>query len=84
VGGDAGEVVRQQLANNTDVDTAEQPDWEIYPHYDKLEVIREHIGILMGSRGCAYNCAYCCNLALIKQSKGTHSRINSEVLWKIT
>lgn len=65
-----GEVVKQQLADNTDVDKAPHPYWEIYPHYEKLEVIREHIGILMGSRGCAYNCAYCCNLALIKNSKG--------------
>ncbi len=67
---DDGDWERQPLAPNVDVDKAPMPDWAIYPHYDKLEVIREHIGILMGSRGCAYNCAYCCNLALIKQSKG--------------
>lgn len=67
---DNGEVVRQALAPNTNIDTAAMPDWGIFPHYEKLEVIRQNIGILMGSRGCPYNCAYCCNLALIKQSKG--------------
>ncbi len=67
---DGGGIVRQELAPNTDVSTAPYPDWGIYPEYHKLEAIRERVGILMGSRGCPYNCAYCCNLALIKQSKG--------------
>lgn len=66
---DENEVIRQSAARNTDVDTAPIPHWEIYRRYEELEVIREGYGILVGSRGCPYNCAYCCNLALIKQSK---------------
>ncbi|MEW6074313.1 MAG: radical SAM protein [Planctomycetota bacterium] len=45
------------------------PDWEIYHHFSRLMVIREQVGILMGSRGCPYDCAYCCNVALIEASK---------------
>lgn len=46
------------------------PDWDIYHHFRGLMVIREQVGILMGSRGCPYDCAYCCNIALVEDAKG--------------
>jgi len=45
------------------------PDWGIYHDFARLMVIREQVGILMGSRGCPYDCAYCCNIALVEAAK---------------
>jgi radical SAM superfamily enzyme YgiQ (UPF0313 family) len=53
-----------------DLNALPPPDWEIYSNYRELMVIREQVGIHMGSRGCPYDCAYCCNIALIEDAKG--------------
>lgn len=65
-----GEVVRQCSAPLANIDSLPMPHWEIYPNYEGLMVVRENIGIHMGSRGCPYDCAYCCNKALIDDAKG--------------
>jgi radical SAM superfamily enzyme YgiQ (UPF0313 family) len=51
-----------------DLDTLPFPDRGIYD-YRKLDRERENIGVFMVSRGCPYNCFYCCNHA-IKECAG--------------
>jgi radical SAM superfamily enzyme YgiQ (UPF0313 family) len=65
-----GEVVRQMMAPLADINAVPPPDFEIFENYRQLMVIKEGVGIHMGSRGCPYDCAYCCNRALIDMSKG--------------
>lgn len=64
-----GEVQKGPPAPLANLNEQPRPDWEIYHHFSRLMVIREQVGILMGSRGCPYDCAYCCNIALIETSK---------------
>lgn len=42
------------------------PDRGIFD-YKNLELERQGIGVVLASRGCPYNCYYCCNHALKKQ-----------------
>lgn len=65
-----GEVVRQMMAPLADINAIPAPDFEVFENYRELMVIKDNIGIHMGSRGCPYDCAYCCNRALIDMSKG--------------
>ena len=65
-----GQVVQQMMAPLADINSIPAPDFEIFENYRNLMVIKENIGIHMGSRGCPYDCAYCCNRALIDMSKG--------------
>jgi len=65
-----GAVVKSEPAPLADLNALPPPDWDIYHGFAKLMVIREGVGILMGSRGCPYDCAYCCNIALIEDAKG--------------
>jgi len=65
-----GEVVQQVMAPLADINAIPGPDFDVFENYRDLMVIKDNIGIHMGSRGCPYDCAYCCNRALIDQSKG--------------
>ncbi|GAX59190.1 Fe-S oxidoreductase [Candidatus Scalindua japonica] len=55
-----------------DLDTLPFPDRAIFD-YKNLDREREGIGVFMASRGCPFNCSYCCNHAIMKSigaSKG--------------
>lgn len=65
-----GAFVEQPLDLLADLNTLPTPHWEIFPNFESLEYTRDNVGVHMGSRGCPYDCAYCCNRALIDESKG--------------
>ncbi len=67
--GTDGEVINNGHAPLADLDTLPLPHWEIYPHYAELEIIRDNVGVSMGSRGCAFDCSYCCNRALMDMAR---------------
>lgn len=65
-----GSVRRNVLGPLADLDTLPDPHQELYPNYRELYLVKDNIGILMGSRGCPYDCSYCCNRALMDMAKG--------------
>lgn len=46
------------------------PDRTIYDNYPNLYHEREGRAVIMASRGCPYNCTYCCNLSLKQKFNG--------------
>ena len=73
-----GEVIKNPLSSYIDVNDLPRPDREIFPNYQNL--IWERLGraAVMASRGCPYQCSYCCNHALMKvQGKQNYTRFRS-------
>ncbi|KPK36917.1 MAG: hypothetical protein AMK70_00575 [Nitrospira bacterium SG8_35_1] len=67
-----GEIRRNQIRPVVkDLDTLPFPDRGIFD-YSNLDREKEGIGVFMASRGCPYNCYYCCNHA-IKNCLGSTS-----------
>jgi anaerobic magnesium-protoporphyrin IX monomethyl ester cyclase len=59
-----GEVCRNPVRHVIkDLDTLPFPDRRIFD-YRNLDREKEGIGVFMASRGCPYNCYYCCNHAI--------------------
>jgi len=58
-------VIRNGIAAATNLDLLPDPDWEIFD-YMKLDEGSQGIGGLMLSRGCPYQCSYCCNHKIAK------------------
>ena len=52
-----------------DLDTLPFMDREVFPYEESFDLGFMRRGVFMASRGCPYNCAYCCNHA-IKQLYG--------------
>ena len=65
-----GSIKKNCLGPLTDIDQIPFPHVELYPNYRDLYLVKDNIGILMGSRGCPYDCSYCCNRALMDMAKG--------------
>jgi len=57
-----------------DLDTVPFPDREVFPYEKSFDVGFMHRSVFMASRGCPYNCNYCCNHAL-KQLYGGNGYI---------
>jgi radical SAM superfamily enzyme YgiQ (UPF0313 family) len=55
-----GTIVNAGVASVADLDLLPDPDWEIFD-YMNLDEGSQGIGGLMLSRGCPYQCSYCCN-----------------------
>lgn len=47
------------------LDELPMPDWDLFD-YMNLELPRQGLGSIMLSRGCPYQCSYCCNHAIRK------------------
>ncbi|MCB9882199.1 MAG: B12-binding domain-containing radical SAM protein [Planctomycetes bacterium] len=65
-----GTATRNGLGELTVLDELPLPDWSLYAHFEELPLVRDKVGIFMGTRGCPYDCSYCCNKALIDMAKG--------------
>lgn len=61
-----------------DLDTLPFPDRTVFD-YPNLACSKDNIGLFMASRGCPYDCYYCCNLSLRKTyaNKGKYVRFRS-------
>lgn len=55
-----GTIVNTGIASVSDLDLLPDPDWEIFD-YMNLDEGSQGIGGLMLSRGCPFQCSYCCN-----------------------
>jgi len=56
--------VRNDLRPLEDLDALPFPDREIFPNYRNLWWERSGTAVMMASRGCPFNCNYCCNKVL--------------------
>jgi anaerobic magnesium-protoporphyrin IX monomethyl ester cyclase len=56
----ANRIVKNGLSAVSNLDELPDPDWELFD-YMNLDEGSRGIGGLMLSRGCPYQCAYCCN-----------------------
>ena len=65
-------VVGNGYAMVEDLDSLPDPDWEIFD-YMNLGEGSQGIGGLMLSRGCPYQCSYCCNHKIADLYKGNGS-----------
>lgn len=65
-------IVTNGYAMVEDLDSLPDPDWEIFDYMD-LDVGSQGIGGLMLSRGCPYQCSYCCNHKIADLYKGNDS-----------
>lgn len=64
-----GRIVNNGVAIAEDLDSLPNPDWELFD-YTNLDEGSQGIGGLMLSRGCPYQCSYCCNHKLSNIYKG--------------
>lgn len=72
-------VIRNGIATVADLDLLPDPDWDIFD-YMKLDEGSQGIGGLMLSRGCPYQCSYCCNhkiASIYQESKTGYIRFKS-------
>lgn len=72
-------IVNNGCAIVADLDSLPDPDWELFDYMD-LDEGSQGIGGLMLSRGCPYQCSYCCNHKLAniyKESKIDYMRFKS-------
>ena len=68
---DNGKVYRNPSREKIkDLDTLPFPDRAIFD-YKNLDREKEGIGVFMASRGCPFNCSYCCNHAIMKSIGAT-------------
>jgi radical SAM superfamily enzyme YgiQ (UPF0313 family) len=65
-------IVTNGYAMVEDLDSLPDPDWEIFD-YMNLDEGSQGIGGLMLSRGCPYQCSYCCNHRIADLYKGNDS-----------
>lgn len=76
---DGGRVVSNGLSSAHDLDGLPDPDWEIFD-YLSLDDGSQGIGGFMLSRGCPYQCTYCCNhkiLNIYKENNASYIRFKS-------
>lgn len=59
-----------------DLDKLPLPDHDLFD-YSKLEDARLHRVVMMATRGCPYECAFCCNHLLKRLYKGKYIRFRS-------
>ena len=59
-----GGITRNGLRPLQDLDALPYPDREIFPHYRNLWWERNGTAAVMASRGCPFDCNYCCNKIL--------------------
>ena len=65
-----GEVIKNPLRPLIeDLDSLPFPDRTVFPFAESFDLKFMKRGVFMGSRGCPYNCAYCCSPA-VKQLYG--------------
>lgn len=72
-------IINNGIAIVADLDALPDPDWELFD-YMNLDDGSQGIGGLMLSRGCPYQCSYCCNHKLVniyKESKTGYIRFKS-------
>lgn len=72
-------IVNNGLATVENLDLLPDPDWELF-EYMNLDDGSQGIGGLMLSRGCPYQCSYCCNhkiANIYKESKKWYVRFKS-------
>lgn len=72
-------VISNGIATVADLDLLPDPDWDIF-NYMKLDEGSQGIGGLMLSRGCPYQCSYCCNhklSSIYKENKAGYIRFKS-------
>jgi radical SAM superfamily enzyme YgiQ (UPF0313 family) len=69
-----GEVIKNPLSPYIDLNKLPFPDRNIFPNFQKLFLERHGRASVMVSRGCPYNCSYCCNHAL-KNVQGARNYI---------
>lgn len=72
-------IVNNGVAIVEDLDSLPNPDWEIF-NYTNLDEGSQGIGGLMLSRGCPYQCSYCCNhklSSIYKENKAGYIRFKS-------
>jgi len=61
-----GHINRNRVRNLLDLNELPYPDKEIF-NYSQLENAIQKKGVFMASRGCPYNCSYCCNRSIMSQ-----------------
>lgn len=74
-----GTVIKNGIATVADMDLLPDPDWDIFD-YMNLDEGSQGIGGLMLSRGCPYQCSYCCNhkiASIYQESKTGYIRFKS-------
>lgn len=66
-----GDIVRNPLRPLIDdLDTLPFPDREVMPFADSFDLNFMKRGVFMASRGCPFNCAYCCSPAMKRMYGG--------------
>ena len=68
-----GKMVDNGLARVSDTESLPDPDWELFD-YMNLDDGSQGIGGLMMSRGCPYQCTYCCNHKIDSSYKDNNER----------
>lgn len=74
-----GAVAGNGIATVANLDLLPDPDWDIF-NYMKLDEGSQGLGGLMLSRGCPYQCSYCCNhkiANIYKEGKTGYIRFKS-------
>jgi len=74
-----GTVAGNGIATVANLDLLPDPDWDIF-NYMKLDEGSQGLGGLMLSRGCPYQCSYCCNhkiANIYKEGKTGYIRFKS-------
>lgn len=72
-------IINGGIATVADLDSLPDPDWDIFD-YMNLDEGSQGIGGLMLSRGCPYQCSYCCNhkiANIYRKSKTDYIRFKS-------
>lgn len=78
-----GTIIKNPLRPSLDdLDRLPLPDRSIFLNYRNLYCEREDKGSFMVSRGCPYNCTYCCN-HLMREISGSNSSVRFRSVDKV-